>query len=86
VPAARSPSRAVPESIDDPSHDSIGTVTLALVCLTARLIGLCAGAFVIRNREVVSEKFSVAAGVVIALLSVVPVLVGVVFLTWDTTS
>jgi hypothetical protein len=64
----------------DPSHDRICTVTLALVCLTAGLIGLCAGVFLIRNREVVSAKFSVAAGVVIIVGSLVPLLIGAVVL------
>jgi hypothetical protein len=55
-------------------------VTLALVCLIAGLIGLCAGVFLIRNREVVSAKFSVAAGVVIIVGSLVPLLLGAVVL------
>ena len=55
-------------------------MTLALVCLTAGLIGLCAGVFLLRNREVVSAKLSVAAGVVVIVGSLVPLLIGAVVL------
>jgi hypothetical protein len=70
----------VPEAISEPSHDRICTVNLALVCSTAGLIGLCAGVFLLRNREVVGAKFSVAAGVVIIVGSLVPLLIGAVVL------
>jgi hypothetical protein len=79
-PAGRSPSGTASEAIDEPSHDRICSVILALVCLTAGLIGLCAGVFLLRNREVVSPKFSVAAGVVVIVGSLVPLLLGAVVL------
>ncbi|KQS22368.1 MULTISPECIES: hypothetical protein [unclassified Frigoribacterium] len=55
-------------------------MTFGVVCLAIGLLGLAGGIFLIRNREVVSPKFSVTAGAVIVAGSLVPLLLGAVVL------
>ena len=50
------------------------------MCLTVGLMGFCAGVFLVRNREVVSAEYSVAAGVVVIVGSLVLLLLGAVVL------
>jgi len=55
-------------------------MTLGFVCLAIGLLGLASGIFLIRNREVVGANFSIAAGAVVVVGSLVPLLLGAVVL------